>query len=70
MSQTKTRGPDLQVECPRCREPASGTARRRGHCTACGAHLGAAAAPKQADVRAYLYPLHQGVVLHSQMWPR
>jgi len=32
------------VTCPRCHLPASGTARRRGRCTACGASLASAGA--------------------------
>lgn len=49
------------LECPRCRQPATGTARRRGRCTACGAGLvaaGTATAAKEADVRRYLYGRH------------
>lgn len=44
-----------ELECPRCRQPATGTARRRGRCTACGATLVAARSLKEAAVRSYLY---------------
>lgn len=44
-----------QRECPRCRQPASGTARRRGRCTACGASLVIVNAVSEANVRDYLY---------------
>jgi len=42
------------VTCPRCHLPASGTARRRGRCTACGASLASADA-RAADVREILH---------------
>lgn len=44
-----------ELACPRCRQPAMGTARRRGRCTACGATLVAARTLKETAVRSYLY---------------
>ena len=47
-----------QLECPRCRQLASGTAGRRGRCTACGAELVAATTINEARVRDYLHGRH------------
>lgn len=44
-----------ELECPRCQQPASGTARKRGHCTSCGAALVSSRALKEAAVRSFLY---------------
>lgn len=57
-----------QSECPRCGQPATGTARRRGHCTSCGAPLVSAASPREADVRAYLYGNHHLHLLPLETW--
>jgi len=53
---------ETTMVCPRCRLLATATARRRRHCTACGAALVVAGAPHELYVRAYLYgrPLRAG----------
>ncbi len=42
------------LECPRCHIPTTGTSRRRGRCTACGASL-ASADDKVSDIRELLH---------------
>lgn len=42
-------------ECPRCRQIATDTARRRGRCTACDAALVLARPPQEEAVRSYLF---------------
>ncbi|HWB69483.1 MAG TPA: hypothetical protein VG518_05855 [Solirubrobacterales bacterium] len=44
-----------ELGCPRCRQLASGTARRRGRCTACGATLVVAVALKETVACSYLF---------------
>lgn len=50
--QTRT---SSQSMCPRCRQPATKTAARRGHCTACGASLGPVGGADETLVRNYLH---------------
>lgn len=47
-----------QRECPRCRQPATATASRRGRCTACGASLVTVNTASETNVRDYLYGRH------------
>jgi hypothetical protein len=44
-----------QQECPRCRQPATATASRRGRCTACGASLVVARTPAESGPPDHLY---------------
>jgi len=45
---------EAELECPRCLQPATRTASRRGTCTACGAAL---VVPRRTEsqVRDYIY---------------
>jgi len=54
---------ETTMVCPRCQLLATATARRRRHCTACGAALVVEGVPHELYVRAYLYgrPLHAGL---------